>query len=132
MANYDSAARSSYAKFKPEYDQLIRSICSDLSITITTIGPGIAFLFEDSIPELGLGPDGQFLPFDSDQDPESYVDFPAWVSQFLEDNQALIFMQSGHEKLRSIHGYASSWTNKGMIREILLDDLEIPHTTAEY
>lgn len=68
-------------------------------------------------------PDSYELHLVEEEDPD-FTDFLYGLQKLLPDGEAMIFMESGEEKLRYVTGYATVVTNKG-IEYLSLTDLAL-------
>lgn len=72
---------------------------------------GIGFGFEDGYPYL------------QDEDGNEFGDFAELVSECLEDDSILIFMENGYEKMRYLTGSACAYNNKGETCAVNINDI---------
>ena len=61
--------------------------------------------------------------YDEETDTDIEYDLAKLVSSHLKDEHVAVFMESGHEKLRYIAGYAEAINNKGVRKSISLVDI---------
>jgi hypothetical protein len=119
MANWYGTARTNYVRFKDEaaYEaakELVES-CGN------TWHRG-----EQRLVAMISGDDdsGGFNFSRYDEDAEKDVDI-AWedVAKHLDDDQVLVCMEVGAEKLRYVSGHTSAWNNKGESVELSLRNI---------
>lgn len=116
MANYNGASRTNYFRVTDEekYDELFNNLTAEFGIEDFTKNvdgviwhgfgaySSIDYLYKDDSEE-----------YDEDEDYEYNFDmFLEELQKILPDNEAFIYMESGHEKLRYVGGSAIICTNK--------------------
>lgn len=117
MANYYAAARSNH--FRVNNVEGLKEIL-----------PGGVELHEasqhsDQVCLIVTCPDQAGWPFwdhDSDED-DAEIHWVALISPFLLDDEVVIMMEAGAEKLRYISGFAFAFNNKGEEITIRLSDI---------
>ena len=115
MANYECAVRTNYFHVKDEFEfkELMKKVvCSedDLDIFERNDKKGetvYGFGCYGSI--MGIATEGE----DEDEDEYSYDKFIGELQKVIEPNDAIIILEAGNEKLRSIGMYADVITSEG-------------------
>jgi hypothetical protein len=111
MANFCGSGRSNYFKVKdPEKFKEWMSNFGDLSLHKHDDDPldNQFCILVDS--ECGDVPNEQCV---DGEDEYKEIDFFQELAKFLEDDEVVIFMHCGAEKLRYLSGYATAVNNKG-------------------
>lgn len=107
MANWHGAARSNYVHYK-DLDGLKKSLEPfGIDIHESSWGQGACLLVNNSS---NGGWPGYYE--DADGNEHEFL-FEEHVCPFMQDDQILITMMSGHEKLRYITGAATAYNAKG-------------------
>lgn len=114
MANYDGYGRSNYVKVK-DLDKF-KELCNTYGLMFVDDGERVGFLADEGEPnsfvygkEIG---DEKELPYFLDE-----------FAKLLEDEEVLIWMHVGHEKLRYLVGYTVAINNKGETHKIDINDI---------
>lgn len=110
MANYVCAQRTNYFRVTnvEAFEALIGQLQGEDSVEIFTkeIG-GVAYYGFGSCAPLAYYPDGD------DEDAAEWEGFEDELAKLLPDDEAVIILEAGHEKLRYVTGGATVITNNG-------------------
>lgn len=135
MANYIASARTNYVRFKDEAAlQQALLLANKYRLAYYKDKPEeplCAMFYSDD------GDSGGFCLYDNEAD--AYGDWDE-IATLMDDDQVLIVMEAGAEKLRYITGYARAWNSKGEVEAVNLNDIYekarskwgIDPTPAEY
>lgn len=107
MANYYATARTNYVRFKDqEALDTALELAEKFNIAYYHDAPNeplcVMFYSGDE--------DGGFNLYDSETDENADWD---QIAVLMDDDQVLIVLEAGAEKLRYISGYAQAWNSKG-------------------
>ena len=116
MANYTCVARTNYFRVTDEgkYQELFKKLVSDDDIVDFTKTS------EDGIILHGFGSYGS-IDFMTDADEYNFDEFIKKLQSILPEDEAFMFFEAGHEKLRYVCGYCVVVTNKE-VRSLSIDD----------
>lgn len=112
MANYYCVTRSNYFRVKDEAqfrEVMDRVICDEDCLDIWEDNSGVTkqFGFGGYASILGI------VEADGDPDDYDYDTFVEELSKCVADDDAIIILEAGHEKLRYVTGLATVITSKG-------------------
>ena len=122
MANIEAYARSNYFSVKPSFAEWIKDY--DVEVINATDGT-VCLLFNDGIPS--------WSPVTEDD-----IDFVGELAKHLTDGHVAILMEVGHEKLRSVYGYATAVHSDGKFLSVNLHEIvesaksQWPNSTITY
>ena len=134
MADYTATARSNYFRLRDdaaraELDAFIRDHDLDITIVTSREDPARIALLADTgngwpshYFDESAGLDSEAGPHEQGGD---YIDFTIWdvVGPLLADDCVAVFIEVGHEKLRSLSGVAVAVNNQGETRQVLTNDI---------
>lgn len=112
MANYIGSARTNYFKVKDE--TAFRAWAAKYGLEVIEHKKLFGVLPGDS-------EDGTFSLFDDEKD--DYLDICDEIALHLADGSIAVVMESGHEKLRYICGWAVAINSKGKRVQVGLNDI---------
>ena len=133
MANYYATCRSNYVRVKNP--KRFKDILSEYDLDIIEDDDGrIGFLSrtEDGFPRM-LEPD--------EHDEHGYINDDTRIPECLHDDEVLVIMEIGNEKMRYLIGYALAINSDGRQCSVSLDEIysraeanfgNKPKTPAEY
>ena len=106
MANYEGAARSNYVRIKDI--AALKAALEPFAIEVSERGTNgtVCFLSED-------GDGGWPSTTLTDNDVEIEFDPVAHICPHMVDGEVLVMLESGHERLRYIVGYADAYHSDG-------------------
>lgn len=118
MANWYGSARSNYVQIK-DMEGLIKALGPfNIEISESRLDKGVCFL---------VGPysdDGGWPSFATDEEGDEIEFDPSeHICPFMQDDQILIMMQCGAEKLRYITGDAQAYNSEGVCEFLSLDSI---------
>ena len=116
MANYTASARSNYFRVKDE-DAFQREMDGVPNIKCHRDKDG-RFMIHETMGEGWPG-----FRYDEETDEEVEIDVAEIVYPHLADGEVAILMESGHEKLRYVTGYAVAINQRGERRSLNLSDI---------
>jgi hypothetical protein len=138
MANFYGSARTNYAGFNADKVSLVKDIACAFSIEVFEKDEKLGFFPSDN-SDNGMFPSYVYISDaseaqqfqkaglldDEDEDFEGREIEFSWdlITQYLNDGEVLVVQEVGAEKLRYLSGYASAYTNKGMVKSISIDDI---------
>ena len=117
MANYESAARSSYFRVKDE--QAFRALFEDHGIEVVGSNQDDSVGEDGCVALLCVGDGG----WSNDYGPDEDQDIVSIVAPHLADGWVAVFVEAGHEKLRYCSGFAVAVNGKGETRQVSLNDI---------
>ena len=128
MANLRGAARSNYFSVRPELWDEFKTYCEFFDITIeeADTAPDGPILIHGGNTDTGTWPSWstkaktpEFLAADIDTDFGAVEWKPLkQMPKYLCDDEVVILVEAGNEKLRYVYGYAFAFNNKGKMVEI--------------
>lgn len=146
MANWYGTARSNYVRIKDKDMDGLKKALEPFPIQIAD-GYGnnegkVCFLSNE--PDSGGWPSVVYSYTDEDcqEEVETEFDPASQICPFMDDNQILVMMEAGAEKLRYITGSAQAYNNAGEFCQVTLFDIyekaqeyfggDVEITVAEY
>lgn len=117
MANYYASARSNYFRVN-DPEGLQESLPDGVELHTSSIEPDLVCMLV-TCPDQGGWP--TWVIDEDDNDVE--FDYANALAPFLLDDEVVIMMEAGAEKLRYISGYARAFNNKGEEVVISLNDI---------
>lgn len=132
MANYYATARTNYVRFKDEAAlREALALADKFNVSYYHDQP------QEPLCAMFYGDDGGFCFYDPDTDDDG-----DWyeIAKLMADDQVLVVLEAGAEKLRYISAHASAWNNKGECVGLSLNEIYdraeeawgISPTPAEY
>lgn len=115
MANYYASARSNY--FKVKDIEAFKEEFKDTEIEVIEENGKICMLFQEGIPDCLAGSDFEGEPL------EREIDWAEIAKNHLVENQVMVLMESGAEKLRYIVGSAIAYSWTGESVQVSLNDI---------
>lgn len=113
MANYEEAWRTNYVKIK-DTDKLTKALEPfDIEVWANDGFTAFGGTYEGGFPQWGEDSESEEIEFS----------FAEHVCPFMEEDQILIAMSVGHEKLRYVSGWAQAYNQKGEFIQIALFDI---------
>jgi hypothetical protein len=123
MADYHAWARTNYFAVKdPDAFRAAMSVFS-VEVITTSAGDPPATLYGLLSDDESGWPTTLYDEVTGDDD---YVDFVGMVAEHLAQDHVAIFMESGHEKLRYVAGFAVAVNSKGETQRVTLDEIYDP------
>jgi len=127
VADYTAHARSNYFRLRDDaaraaLDAFISDHDLDLTIIASREDLTRIALLEDS----GNGWPSHYFDEQAGQDAGGdYIDFTIWevVAPLLADDCVAVFIEVGHEKLRSLSGIAIAVNSQSETRQVLTNDI---------
>ena len=124
MSNWNGAARSNYVRIK-DMDGL-KNALSPFPIRVYQNNDGlVCFLSEEE--DTGSWPSFALVEVDHEDgwpsEDEIEFDPTVQICPFMEDDQILVMMEAGAEKLRYVSGHASAFNAKGDSCGVSLNDI---------
>lgn len=115
MANYEAVARSNYVRFRDvaEVNALLARIAAGAELTEEQDGRH-ALLCCDGLPR----------DVQDDDTGEDLGDFPFLVAALMQPGEVIVWMDTGHEKMRYVSGYGLAINADGDSRFINLEEIE--------
>lgn len=122
MANWYGAARSNYFKVKDV--QAFQEAMDAIDIIIMD-GEGEQAGLVAVAPDPDTSDDGGWprCTLDEETGEDLDIDVPSTVALHLTEDSVAVFMQSGHEKLRYVSGYAEAVDHTGERVSVSLSDI---------
>lgn len=113
MANYVSAQRSNYFRVTDNkaFENLMQHLSGEDELQLWAKEfNGVTHYAFGTYGTLSYYPHG----FDEDSEPADWDEFEKELSKLLPDGEAVVIQEVGHENLRSLTGFASIITNRGI------------------
>lgn len=115
MADYIATARTNYVRFKDEAAlKQALALADKYGLSTYHDQP------EEPLCAMFYSDDGSLSLYDNETEEDADWDV---IATLMDDDQVLIAMEAGAEKLRYIGGYAQAWNSKGECISLVLSDI---------